>query len=601
MCIGANPSVVYVGRHQTYPEDVRYVFENGAVHYSSGTILNAGGTNRAYYSADVKLYVGSELIATYTDTKMRAIQISGDTSNINTTYNGMDITGRSRTYITGDSRSATFQARYFTTDYDYVNVAVFTVSQAANRETVYDETISFSGGTAPYSPCWSTQYDYFVVGPRWSKQWSAYTSGYQTTPYTSQTVVCATTFTNLANWMSLVPGSPTKFHVAENVSSSDRTATITCRYSGGTDTGYTDYQLEVKQWRAAYDTYNYRIQSYDISQTEWAHGASGTSQYATLSATCQYQQVHWQNGQTSTGSWTDYKSNAPSGVNAPYAVVPQGHWKFYTYDGGTGAQMMYLYYPDQYTTYGRARVYPYSGNASAQDLTNDLYINFGTAQTKVTLTQKGDGTVSISPTSISFPYQQTSATITVTTQLTDWAASASTSWITTSVDHVNNRVTVSVTQNTSTSSTRSGYVRIYQNNEVKATCTIEQAKHPEPTPVVTGITKSFDISNGWKFGYIKTGTGSTPSCTYQTNVLCVYRDDAGSNCTINFASTGYYQIHMCSSTSQQSWSRSSISYTAGQTATVTNADGVAVTFYGFSVGGGPGAESSSGYAGISIS
>lgn len=593
---GSTPQHVYLGPTHIYPENVTYVFQNIQVKYSSGSQINAAGSNYAYCIADVLSYVGSTYVSSAASQTMTLTRVSGD-SAFNTSYNQTRITASTRGTTTGDSRSAYFQAKYSGN-----NVTAFTVTQAANRETAHNITLSWSGGTAPYSPCWSTAYDYFVIGPRIYKAWSSYTSGDQTTPYTAQTVTCAVTFTNLATWMSNVSGDPKKFHVNENTTTSDRTATITCRYSGGTDTSYTDYQLEVKQWRKAYDTWNYRISSYDISQTEWAHGASGTSQYATVSATCQYQQVHWQNGQTSTGSWTTYLSgNTTYTGTPPFAVVPQGHWKFYTYDGGTGAQTMTLYYPDQYTTYGKARVYPYSGNNTAQDLTNDLYINFGTAQTVITLTQKGDGTVSISPTSISFPYQASSATITVTTQLSGWGASASTSWLTTSVDTVNKKVTVTATQNTSTSSTRSGYVRIYQNNEVKATCTISQAKHPEPTPVVTGITKSFDVSNGWMVGTIRTGTITTPACTCGTYVICVYRADAGSNCTINFSSSGYYGTHMCGTNTQQSWSRSTIAYTAGETTTVTNEDGVAVTFFGYSVGGGPGAETSSGYAGISIS
>lgn len=584
------PQHVYLGSTHIYPENIRYVFQNVQVHYSSGQQINAAGSNYAYCTADVLSYVGSTFVSSAANQTLTVIRVSGD-SAFNTNYNQTQITASTRGTTTGDSRSAYFQAKYSGTD-----VTGFTVTQAANRETAHDITLSWSGATAPYYPCWSTAYDYFVLGPRVYKAWSSYTSGAQTAPYTSQTIVTAITYSNLANWMSTVSGNPQKFHVDENTTTSNRTATITARYSGGTDTSYTDFQLEVEQWRKAYDTWNYRISSYDISQTEWANSASGTSQYATLSATCQYQQVHWQNGQTSTGSWTTYLSgNTTYTGQPPFAVVPQGHWKFYTYDGSTGGQTMTLYYPDQYTTYGRARVYPYSSNEQSLDLTNDLYINFGGAQQKIVLTHKGDGSVTISPTSLSFPSAASSGAITVTTSLSGWGASANTDWISTSIN--GNQVTVSVTQNTSTSSTRSGTVSIYQGGQTRATCSVSQSAQPVPTgTTVYGVSKLFEIGDGWICGRVKTSTAGESHYVY---VIVLARNDAGNNTT--FSTSGQYDYWGGSGMTRSNFPSSSRTYTSGHQETFNNLDlGESVTFYGISLTGGPEATTNQAYAGISI-
>ena len=603
---GPNASQVFLGSTKVYPENTRYVFQNGTLRYSSGSQINAAGSNYAYYTADVLTYVGDEFITSAASVTMTVTRVSGDT-NI---YAGSElkrVNAYDRTNVTGDSRSAYFRAYYETYSQE---VGYFTVTQGPNRETWHNITTSVQytsilpdTSSHVYQGTYvdSSGGNYCITGLRYYKDWYSYTSGYNsgatiyTTGYTS---VTAATYSNLGSWLHNNYSNLKLFSADTNTGTSNRSQTITARFSAGTDTSYTDVSYTVQQYRAPYDTYDYRINSWNIDQTEWAYNQSGTTYYATFTADCEYRTVHWANGSTTYGSWTDYNSHVtqPTTIynNRPMLICGQGHWGFYTYPSGTASQTIDLYYDNQYSTYGKMRVYPVSGNSGVPDITNTLTLHWGSASTQVTLTHKGDGSFSISPTSLSFNYQAHTATITVTTTLSNWSVSDNAGWITTSVN--GNVVTVSVTENTSTSTNRTGNITFTQGGRTVATCSVSQSS--APAPAIVNVETLFEMSNGWIVGRYKS---SSMSEQYNTKIytLVIARSDRGTDCTFNFASDGYYNLHQGPSTTVQHWGFSSKSYT-GQSVNTTDFDGNPIQFYGFSIGGGPGAETNSYYSGISI-
>lgn len=602
--IGSFTPNMYIGDYLTYPEgNIRYEFRNGALHYSSGSNLYASGSNYAWYAADVLMYNGSTFISSAANVTLTATRISGDTAfHINANN---EVYADDRTNVTGSSRSATYRASYGDT-----TAATFTVTQQYNYAINHSITMSMSNialvpdqSSHVYQGTYMSSHGgkYALMGQRKHKDWTSYTSGYNAdgSSYTTgQTSVTAATYSNLGTWMSLNYQDTRLFTADTNTGTSNRSETITGRFSAGTDTAYTDVNYTVYQYRSSYDTYDYRIASWNITQDSWTHTQSGTSYYATFTADCEYRTAHWDDGTTTYGNWTDYndKVTLPSPVYSagPTLICGQGHWGFYTYPSGTASQTIRLNYENQYSTYGRMRVYPVAGNTGASDITNTLILAFGDKTIQTTLTHEGDGSFNISPTSLSFNYQSQSATITVTTALSDWTVSDNAGWITTSVN--GNIVTVTVSENTSTSTNRSGIVSFTQGGRTVATCSVSQTK--APAPAIVNVETLFELGNGWIVGRYQTGLIPDQYNT-KTYVLVIARADRGTDCTFNFASDGYYNYHQGPTTSQHSWARATIEYT-GQSESTTDFDGNPVSFYGFSIGGGPGAETAQAYAGITI-
>lgn len=603
---GPNASQVYLGNTKVYPENTRYVFQNGTLRYSSGSQINAAGSNYAYYTADVLTYVGDVFITSAASVTMDVTRVSGDT-NIYAAGGGKRVNAYDRTNVTGDSRSAYFRAYYDTYSQE---VGYFTVTQGPNRETWHNITTSVQY-TAMLPDTSSHVYqgtyvdsnggNYCIMGQRYYKDWNSYTSGYNsgatiyTTGYTS---VTAATYSNLGTWLHNNYSNPKLFSADTNTGTSNRSQTITARFSAGTDTSYTDVSYTVQQYRAPYDTYEYRIVDWNLTNDTWDYAQSGTSYYATFTADCEYRTAHWANGSTTYGSWTDYNDNKtlpPTVYSAgPTLICGQGHWGFYTYPSGTATGSIRLNYENQYSTYGRMRIYPVAGNTGASPITNTLTLLFGNTNVQTTLTHNGDGSFNISPTSLSFNYQAHTATITVTTALSNWSVSDNAGWITTSVN--GNVVTVTVTENTSTTTDRTGNITFTQGGRTVATCPVTQTK--APAPAIVNVETLYEMGNGWIVGRYKTGVIPDQYNT-KTYVLVIARSDRGSNCTFNFSADGYYNLHQGPSITKQYWSRSTVPY-AGESVSTTDADGNPVQFYGFSIGGGPGAETNSYYSGISI-
>lgn len=602
--------------------DVTYVLGNVSVVYSTSPYTNmifANGSNYAYIKADVTKLVGGRPVSGITDVTLESVKVSGEGFSVSaSTY----IKAADRKMVTGGTRDGIFYGVYSDSVGISAKTSNLTATQAANIETQNKITTSatyrnlvpvqvqgWGSGVYTYQGREVVSSDigrYYAMLTASFKEWYSYSSGaHSQTTATTTGLVTATTYTIPASvtWASLYTDEQNKmmFNVQQNTGTSNRTgSTVTARYSGGTDTNYTDVNFTLEQFRTSSSYTDYRVSQYNIDKTEWQNSESGYTTYATLSATCQYNTSVWKNGTVTPGTWTTYTSNSSVGGNKPFAVVPQGHFKFYGYDGSMGGQTIDLYYPNQYYTYGTARVYPYSTNTGVSDITNTLQIRFAGAQQDITLTQKGDGSFNISPTSLSFASAASSATITVTTYLTDWSVSDNAGWVTTSVN--GNNVTVTVTENASTTQSRSAIVSFSQGGRTVATCPVSQTAKPvPPTPTgttVEGIYKLFELGDGWIVGYYISSKNTSP-CNWNANTLVIARNDAGSDTT--FSLTGHYDTHMCGTNTDVNWSRSSITYTAGTKLTGTALSGETQwDCYGFSIGGGPGANTQEGYAGISI-
>lgn len=606
--VGASACSVFIGMEQVYPENISYVYHNLHVEYSSGNKFNAGGTNRATIVADVDVYSDGVYVTTYFDYIMHPVQVAPSSFHpyliSGTTYG---ITAESRTNVTGSEISNLFDAKFPLNNYEVVGRV--TLVQEANAAIHHNITtsVAYTGlhpdtGSQIYGNTYidSSGGKYSIMGQRYYKDWYSYTSGYNDdgSIYTSgNTYTIAENYSNLGSWLHVYSADTSWFTADTNSGTSNRTQTITARFSGGTDTSYTDVNFTINQYRAPYDTYEYRINSWNIDQTEWAYNQSGTTYYATVTADCEYRTVHWDNGSTSYGSWIDYNTHisVPTPVynNRPKLVCGQGHWGFYTYPSGTASQTAYLYYDNQYSTYGKMRVYPVTGNPNSMDLTNTLKFLWGDVSSEVTLTQKGDGTFNINPSRLSFGYAASSATIAVTTSLSNWSVNDTADWITTSIS--GDVVTVTVTANYQ-QSTRAATVNFIQGGSLKAQCVVTQAAPSGVT--IPGITRLYELGDGWIVGYYITSKNTSP-CSWNARTLVIARNDAGSNTT--FSLTGHYDTHMCGTNTDVNWSRSSITYTAGTKLTGTALPGETQwDCYGISIGGGPEANTQSAYAGISI-
>ena len=165
-----------------------------------------------------------------------------------------------------------------------------------------------------------------------------------------------------------------------------------------------------------------------------------------------------------------------------------------------------------------------TANSGTSSRSGTITISAGNAPNRtVSVMQTGQSnTLSVSPTSLAFTYNETSQkTVTVTTSASSWSASPSASWIT--ISKLSTSFRVSVTANSSTSS-RSGTITISAGNAPDRTVTVTQTGTPassDPwprrsyytgtgTPVLVNATSS-DYINPWSgtvTPYPLTGTPS---------------------------------------------------------------------------------------------
>lgn len=482
--IGSFTPNIYIGSFLTYPEaNIRYVFQNGALHYSSGSNLYASGSNYAWYAADVLMYNGSTFVSSAANVTLTATRVSGDTAfHINANN---EVYADDRTNVTGSTRTATFRASYGDT-----TAATFTVTQAANNKFTRQETLGLTAYT-------SNNYyygggDYYIPCMRGYAYWDYYTSGYQGSTSTTSTLVSAMTYdTGSCSWLSSAAtesvGWPRKLVMDYNYATGptgNRSATITVKYPVNgdySDTNYVTASTEITQFGANYSSYEYRINSITPSQTTWAGNVSGTGYTANVEVVAQYRQTTnygvtgttgWS---TTTGNWTTYTGRPDLCGNVSPIATTNGYYFYYLEHGeNSGAPYGELYYPTTSTTYGTIGVYPTQTNGSSSEKTQVMEIGFGGASSSFTLTQLGNIIISVSPTTWSAPSAQTTTALTVTSNVTGWGCSASTSWLHTSIS--GNTINVTADTSTEVTSARTGAISVYYSGTVYATCNVTQAK-----------------------------------------------------------------------------------------------------------------------------
>ena len=569
--IGSFTPNIYVGGYLTYPEgNIRYVFRNGALHYSSGSNLFASGSNYAWYAADVLMYNGSTFISSAANVTLTATKISGDTAfHINANN---EVYADDRTNVTGSSRSATYRASYGDT-----TAATFTVTQAANTASKKEYTVGLTAYTEAFVVNGKYSYSggtYYVPCNRLYDQWTAYTSGYMTSTSRTSTLVTAMTYldTDYYSWLSTGTtqsgegGYPRTLVVDENYSSGEggsRSATIQVGYpvSGvWSDYNYVTTQATIEQWGRPQNTYAYRIASLDISSDTWGASEYGTANTHTITACCEYKTTTWQDGSTSsTGNWYTYTGRPDMcGGEKPYAMMGSGSPVFYIRDpeSGTTGYTGYLYYPTTSTTYGTIGVFPYQANSSTSAKTQDVHISFGDASTPLLLTQQANISISVSPSTLSPASTGATNVFTVTSNVQGWTIGVSdSSWITATTSS-GNMVQVKTAQNTSPAS-RTGYVYVKYAGSTAATCTINQAAMSYTFSAVTSTTPRVNANSTSVSLAIKSlqGTSAFPFTTSDASILTNNMGLAISNVTTG-SETGLYYLNLtCTQNSSTALSR----------------------------------------------
>ena len=163
-----NPDI-YIGSYHTYPAGtITSAITNVQLRYSSGSAINAGGTNYAYIQGTLTTYIDGQQSSQTTVTLTPSRQ-SGSSSIWGTS--GTHITAASRGTTTGSTRTATYRGTY--QGYTSEN---FTVTQAANSRTVGAGAITafeLDGESGTINIDWQ------------SRVMSVYLSGYRLATYSS--------------------------------------------------------------------------------------------------------------------------------------------------------------------------------------------------------------------------------------------------------------------------------------------------------------------------------------------------------------------------------------------------------------------------------
>ena len=487
--IGGTPSTVYIGDFLTYPEGtISYTFSD--IKRSSNLDIPAAGTtaNTRWVTADVTIKRGSTVVATYDDVTLTPHRVSGDTTYFHITANN-EIWADYRGSTTGGMRSA-----YFTFSYNNVNVpeAAGTFTQAENQRYSAQETLGLTAYTT--NNYYYGGGDYYLPCNRRYASWDYYSSGYRTSTANTTEVVTAMTYDidyHTCNWMSSAAtegvGWPRKLVMDHNYATGatgNRTATITVMYpvnGSWSDYNYVTASTTITQFGANYSSFEYRINSITPRQMTWAGNVSGTAYTANAEVEAQYRQTTnygvtgttgWT---TTTGNWITYTGRPDMCGNQKPMGTTSGYYFYYLENGeNTGAPYGELYYPTTSTTIGTIGVYPTQTNGSSSNKTQQMDIVFGDATSSFTLTQLGVVNISVSPTTWSAPSAQTTTALTVSSNVTGWGCSASTSWLHTSIS--GNTINVTADTSTEVTSARTGAISVYYSGTVYATCNVTQAK-----------------------------------------------------------------------------------------------------------------------------
>ena len=569
--IGSFTPNIYIGSFLTYPEgSIRYVFQNGALHYSSGSNLYASGANYAWYTADVLTYRGNTYLSSAANVTLTATKVSGDSAfHVNANN---EVYADDRTNVTGASRTATFRAAYGDT-----TAATFTVTQQANSAYIKQHTNSLTAYTANnYSYLGG---DYYITCRRQYSLWAEYTSGYnhdgsQSASTNSETVSAMTYFdTDSYSWLSTGTtegtGFPRKLVMDYNYATGatgNRSATIKVGYpvtGDWSDYNYVTASTEITQFGASYSTYEHRISALTMSNDTWAANLSGTAYTESVSATCEYRTTTY-NGvtgttgwSTTTGNWyTYYGTGETVGGVKPMLILDTSQQPIFQvkpYGDATqhSAYDADLYYSQYSYGVGTAGIYPVQVNGNASARTRTATVVFGEASSSITLTQLGNDSISISPSNITMPAASgATSAFTVTTLLTGWGVSADTNWLTTTVSGSN--VNVTTTQNNISQGAvqRTANISVYYNGVVKATATVtQQADNYVFTALSTTAITLAATATSYSNLAVQSFAGYTPVPISNSNISITNNTmNLNISGSVTSAGTGVYYVPLTCST-----------------------------------------------------
>lgn len=461
-------SAVYIGSFLTFPTQYTYVLSDAALHYSSGSTIDASGSNYAYIDATVRTYRNGTLIKTETNVKLAPYKIT-DTTGAFVILNN-EIHCNSRGTITGSTRSATFKGYYQNLD---VSTGTLTVQQMPNYAVDHEKTLQWI--PEDYGKVTYLGGDIQIYGQKQYEYWTTYTSGASTSHSTSWDYTTATSydFTGV-NWITYSPIGSDYIHVNNNNTSLDRDASITAKYKGAEDTTTFSGLVNVSQWKKSYTVPESRTNEFFMDPSLFNASDYGPSKAATLNISVDYRINTWTDGNWTYGSWTEYHRddeddlftlNTGSSSIWKFAKYSDLYTEYYYY---VPIQWMYDYNKARYI--GKAYIYPSTENTGTTDVEASIEFVSSYWQDEINVVQKGSDYYISIPATRTITASTTSATINVTTNVPSWTVSKNGNWF--SVTKRINSVLVSCSQNTG-SSARTGTI-IVSGSGKSASCVLTQ-------------------------------------------------------------------------------------------------------------------------------
>lgn len=165
---GNNVSAVYVGGTLVWPSNFDYVIVQNtvAVHYSSGSQINAAGSNYAYFTGDVQVRRGQIIIRTISDARLTPTLTSASAAFY---ISGTEVHAYSRGSVAGEQRYISAMVSYNGSS----SVTGGTVYQQANAITSYTYNLAIAIDVTGTIPAEGGRYDVIYT----SQRTPTYTSG----------------------------------------------------------------------------------------------------------------------------------------------------------------------------------------------------------------------------------------------------------------------------------------------------------------------------------------------------------------------------------------------------------------------------------------
>jgi hypothetical protein len=389
IAIGNYNPQLYIGGFLTFPENVTYTFQNGTVRYSSGAILNAAGTNYAWYTADVLVYAGGVYVSSAASVTMAVTKVSGSTAfHIE---DGTNITADGRGNVTGATRSATYYALYGNN-----TAGTFTVTQLYNYTTTSSTLTALSVVDDECEPVDTINMSHrggYVENVYLQLIYDdtlVYTSGYEvylgthTEPCDPDNPITPDTYSvpSGTNWMSV--NEYGNLYVSANTSTTNsRQATVTCYYSELGVTAHTTFDVYQYDAHVSYE-YQYIISSADIDPTNEFEAYDDYVTYNDIQLSAIRRYGYYEDGSyhvTQVTYWNTDNDNVYVELTGPNADRFE---LFNVYDVSQGSQAVFNWSDN----IGHVLITPTQPNLSDDVITATLVVHFFDATRELEVIQQ---------------------------------------------------------------------------------------------------------------------------------------------------------------------------------------------------------------------